>query len=138
MDKEGRKRPVRFGSLPINDRESRYGQAKLELYGLYRALRHSRFHITGVKNLVIEVDASYIKDMLNNPDLQPNATLNRWIAGILLFDFTLRHVPATQHHAPDGLSRRERAEDDTDQNTDQDDNEDWYKEAQQVNSLSNT
>jgi hypothetical protein len=32
--------------------------------------------------------------MLNNPDIQPNATINRWIAGILLFDFKLVHVPA--------------------------------------------
>ncbi|KAI9066206.1 hypothetical protein FKP32DRAFT_1532402, partial [Trametes sanguinea] len=54
----------------------------------------------------IEVDAKYIKGMLNEPDLQPNATINRWIQGILLFDFKLIHVPATQHKGPDALSRR--------------------------------
>jgi hypothetical protein len=43
--------------------------------------------------------------MLNNPDIQPNATINRWIAGILLFDFKLVHVPGATH-GPDGLSRR--------------------------------
>ena len=56
--------------------------------------------------MVLEVDAKYIKDMLNNPDLQPNATLNRWIQGIMLFDFELRHVPAERHRGPDALSRR--------------------------------
>ncbi|KAI0323305.1 hypothetical protein GY45DRAFT_1211434, partial [Cubamyces sp. BRFM 1775] len=56
--------------------------------------------------LILEVDAKYIKDMLNNPDLQPNATINRWIQGILLFDFELRHVPAERHKGPDALSRR--------------------------------
>ena len=43
--------------------------------------------------------------MLNNPDIQPNATINRWIAGILLFDFKLIHVPGMTH-GPDGLSQR--------------------------------
>ena len=43
----------------------------------------------GVKKLVVEVHAKYIKGMLNNPDIQPNTTINRWIAGILLFNFTL-------------------------------------------------
>jgi len=41
--------------------------------------------------------------MLNNPDIQPNATINCWIAGILLFDFMLKHVPGASH-GPDGLS----------------------------------
>jgi hypothetical protein len=58
-----------------------------------------------VKNLVVEVDAKYLKGMLNNPDIQPNTTINRWIAGILLFDFKLVHVPAIHHMAADGLSR---------------------------------
>jgi len=47
------------------------------------------FHLASVKNLYIEADAKYIKGMLNNPYLQPNATLNQWIAGILLFDLLL-------------------------------------------------
>jgi integrase-like protein/reverse transcriptase-like protein len=113
MDKDGRRRPARYGSLPINEREANYSQAKLELYGLFRALRHFRVHIIGVKNLVVEVDAKYIKGMINQPDMQPNATMNRWIYGILLFNFVLRHVPAQNHAGPDGLSRRPRAEDDS-------------------------
>lgn len=125
MDEQNRRRPVRFGSLPINERESRYSQAKLELYGLFRALRQTRFHTAGVKNLIVEVDASYIKQMINHPDLQPNATLNRWIASILLFHFTLVHVPAERHKAADALSRRERADADSDGEYDSSDEEDW-------------
>ena len=26
------------------------------------------------------MDAQYVKGMLNNPDMQPNAAMNRWIA----------------------------------------------------------
>ncbi|KAI0349792.1 hypothetical protein OH77DRAFT_1367253, partial [Trametes cingulata] len=90
----------------MNETESNYSQPKLELYGLYRALRRWRLYLVGVKTLHVEVDAKYIKGMLNEPDLQPNATINRWIQGILMFDFKLIHVPAAQHKGPDALSRR--------------------------------
>jgi len=105
LDNQGHKRPARYGSLPMNEREARYSQPKLELYGLYRALRHWRLYLIGVKNLHVEVDAKYIKGMLNEPDLQPNAAVNRWIQGILIFDFKLIHVPATKFQGPDALSR---------------------------------
>jgi hypothetical protein len=65
-----------------------------------------------MKNLTVEVDAKYIKGMINNPDLQPNATINRWIAGILLFSFKLVHVSALKHKGVDGLSRRLPVEED--------------------------
>lgn len=107
LDELGRRRPARYGSLPMNERESRYSQPKIELYGLHKALRYYRLYLIGVKNLEVEVDAKYIKGMLNEPDLQPNATINRWIQGILLHSFKLIHVPATQFRGPDGLSRRE-------------------------------
>lgn len=110
MDEQGRRRPARYGSIPMNEREARYSQPKLELYGLFRALRAYRIYLVGVKNLVVEVDAKYIKGMLNEPDLQPNAAMNRWIQGILLFDFKLVHVPAEKHIGPDALSRRELGE----------------------------
>jgi hypothetical protein len=109
-DEDGNRRPARYGSIPMSERESRYSQPKLELYGLYRALRHWRLYLVGIKNLHIEVDAKFIKGMLNEPDLQPNAAINRWIQGILLFDFKLIHVPATQFRGPDALSRREPAD----------------------------
>ena len=121
-DKPKARYPSRFGSMLLNQRESNYSQPKLELYGLFRSLRAARLWIIGVRNLVVEVDAKYIKGMLNNPDIQPNATINRWIAGILLFDFTLVHVPGATH-GPDGLSRRPAQ--DEDEPDPPDDYEDW-------------
>ena len=96
---------ARFGLLPLNDREQRFSQPKLELYGLYRALRTYKMFLVGVRNLIIEVDARYIKGMLNNPDIAPSASVNRWIVSILTFHFELQHVPG-KTHGPDGLSRR--------------------------------
>jgi hypothetical protein len=109
---DDRRYPARYGSITWNDRESRYSQAKLELYGLFRALRAVRLYLFAVKNFEVEVDAKYVKGMLNNPDIQPNATINRWIAGILLFNPKLVHVPAARHTGADGLSRRPHAEGD--------------------------
>jgi hypothetical protein len=84
-----------------------------------------RLYLIGVRNLVVEVDASYIRGMLSNPDVQPNAAINRWIAAILLFDFKLVHVPADKHKGPDGLSRREPAPDEEED----EDPEDWVDSA---------
>jgi hypothetical protein len=96
---------ARFGSITLNDRESRFSQPKLELYGLYRAFRALKLHLIGIRNMIVEVDARYIKGMLANPDLDPSASINRWILAILTFHFILIHVPGTMH-GPDGLSRR--------------------------------
>ena len=105
-NEKGQRAPARYGSLPLKETESRYGQSKLELYGLFRALRHYRAFIVGVPNLIVEVDASSIKGMLDNPDIQASAVINRWIQGIKQFDFELVHVPAHKHKGPDALSRR--------------------------------
>jgi hypothetical protein len=126
IGEDGKRYPNRFGSIALNDVERRYSQAKLELFGLFRALRAVRVYIFGVKNLTVEVDAKYIKGMINNPDLQPNATINRWIAGILLFSFKLVHVSAQKHKGVDGLSRRPVAEDDP---IEDDNHEDWIDRA---------
>lgn len=71
----------------------------------------TKLWIIGSRKLVVEVDAQYIKGMLNKPDIHPNAAMNRWISAILMFDFELVHVPGAKHKGPDGLSRRRVAED---------------------------
>ncbi len=119
---DGKKWPSRFGSISWNERETNYSQSKVELYGLFRALHTLRLHLVSVRNLVVEMDAVFVCGMLNNPDIQPNAVINRWIAAILLFDFKLVHVLAQKHQGPDGLSRCEPVEGEDD---DEDDPEDW-------------
>ena len=113
---------AKFGSITLNEREARFSQPKLELYGLYRTLRALKPLLIGVRNLIVEVDAKYIQGMLKNPDVAPSASINRWIVSILMFHFTLVHVPGT-HHGPDGLSRRRPQPGDEEEP--QDDFEDW-------------
>jgi len=73
---DGHRRPLRFGSIAWNEHKSRYSQAKLELYGLFCALHATCLYLIGARNLIVEVDASYIRGMLSNPDIQPNAAIN--------------------------------------------------------------
>ena len=68
------------------------------------------------------MDSKYVKDMINNPDLQPNTTINRWIASILLFHFKLHHISADRHTGPGGLSLWPPSDDDP---PDTDDFKDW-------------
>ncbi|KNZ72267.1 hypothetical protein J132_04060 [Termitomyces sp. J132] len=82
-----------FGLIMLNDREARFSQPKLELY-----------YLIGVRNLIIKVDTCYIKDMLQNPDIQPFTSMNQWIIAILMFHFKLVHIKET-FHAPNGLSQ---------------------------------
>jgi hypothetical protein len=114
----------RFCSIMLNDRESKYSQPKLKIYGLYRVLRVLCLYLIGVRNLVVEVNARYITGMLSNPDISPSASINRWIVAILTFHFDLIHIPG-MHHGPDGLSRWPwRVGDDEDQD-DEEDFTDW-------------
>src|SRR5713101_5252498 len=96
---------TRFGSITLNEREARFSQPKLKLYGLYCAVRALKLYLIGCRNLIIEVNAQYIKGMLANPDIAPSTSINRWIISILVFHFTLVHVPGS-FHGPDGLSCR--------------------------------
>ena len=102
---------AKFGSRPLNDREARFSQPKRELFGLKEALRMNKKWLFGARKLIVETDAKYIKGMLENPDMMPTATINRWIDEILLYHFTLRHK-AGATFGPDGLSRRPMQEDD--------------------------
>ena len=96
---------AKFGSKPLNEREARFSQPKRELFGLKEALRLNKKWLFGARRLVVETDAKYIKGMLQNPDMMPTATINRWIDEILLYHFILRHK-AGATFGPDGLSRR--------------------------------
>ena len=111
-----------FGSIGLSNVESRYSQAKLKLYSLFCALQAVHIFVFGVNNFTVEMDAKYIQGMINNPDLQPNTTINQWIAGILLFSFNLIHTPAAHHTGADGLSHRPPLDEDP---PEEDDFKDW-------------
>ncbi|KAG6815024.1 hypothetical protein H0H87_005755 [Tephrocybe sp. NHM501043] len=83
----------------------------LTVYGLLRALKANKHWLLGCRRLVVETDAKYLKGMLSNPGVGPNSTIMRWIEDILMFHFTLCHVPG-KTFSVDGLSRRTKQEGD--------------------------
>ena len=105
--------PILYGSCTYGEAETRYSQPKAELYGVFRAFKELRHRIWGI-HFRLEVDAKFLKEMINSPDL-PNAPMTRWICYLQLFDFELKHVPAEKHKGPDGLSRRPSNPDDSDE-----------------------
>ena len=81
INENGKRCPAHYGSIILKDQETRYSQPKLELYGLFRALREWPIYLIGAKKLQVEVDAKYIKGMMEQPDLMPK---NRWIQEMTL------------------------------------------------------
>ena len=61
--------------------------------------------------------------MLHNPDIQPSASMNRWIVAILMFHFTLVHIRGAVH-GPDRLLCRPKQPDDSEESDDEE-FEDW-------------
>ena len=90
---DGKRRVNCFGSINWNNVQARYLQAKIKLFRLFRVMQAVQLHLYIVRNLVVKVDAKYIKRMLNNPNLQLLATINYQIAAILLFLFMLKYIP---------------------------------------------
>jgi hypothetical protein len=74
-----------------------------------------KLYLISVQKLIVEMDALYVKGMINNPDMHLNAAMNWWIAAIQLFEFDLKHVPGKDFKGPDGLSRRRGTEDEGDE-----------------------
>ncbi|EJC97605.1 uncharacterized protein FOMMEDRAFT_98445, partial [Fomitiporia mediterranea MF3/22] len=62
-------------------------QLQKVLYRLKQAVKDKHWWQIQLRKLVVEMDTVYVKSMINNSDLQSNATINRWIARILLFNF---------------------------------------------------
>jgi len=92
-----------FRSILLNNREHQLFQPKLKLYGLFHALCAYKIYIISIQNLIVKVDAIYIRGMLNNLDIAPSASVNHWIVSIFTFHFKLQYVPE-KIYGPDGLS----------------------------------
>src|SRR5258708_25729672 len=94
--------PIVFGLITFNECKVRYSQPKLELYGVFRALKaeHHRLHNVHFRLII---DAGFLAQMMTTPDL-PNAAMTRWITYIQLFTFEINHRPSIAHCVPDGLS----------------------------------
>src|SRR5258707_12896371 len=104
--------PIVFGSITFNEHEAHYLQPKLELYGVFRALKVEHHQLHNIHFRLV-VDTGFLAQMMISPDL-PNVAMTRWITYIHLFTFKVNHTPGTSHHIPDGLSHWPHTPDDSD------------------------
>jgi len=113
--KTGKRHPARFESGICTEAKKKYDAGKLECRGLLKALKKLRMYLYGVRFLV-EIDAMTLVHQLNQPasDL-PGSVVNRWLAWIRMFSFEIKHVAGKRHRGPDGLSRRRRSVEDSDE-----------------------
>ncbi len=75
--------PIVFGSITFNEQEACYLQPKLELYGVFRALKAEHHRLHNIHFHLI-INAGFLTQMMISPDL-PNAAMTRWITYIQLF-----------------------------------------------------
>ncbi|KAL9934429.1 hypothetical protein V8E36_006885, partial [Tilletia maclaganii] len=94
---------ILYGSIGFTEVESRYSQPKLELCGVYKAMRACHYHLLGVP-FTLAVDAKALVYQLNRPHLAAPVEA-RWIANLLSYQAHPKHVPAKDHDLPDALSR---------------------------------
>ena len=97
------------------DAEKKSDAGKLECRGLLKALKKLRMYLYGVRFLV-EIGAKTLVHHLNQPasDL-PGSVVNRWLVWIRMFSFEINHVAGKKHAGPDGLSRRGRLKENSDE-----------------------
>ena len=89
---------AKFGSITLNDRESRFSQPKLELYGLFRTLQALKLYLIGVWNLIVEVDAN---ETVIFPFTKTPLTLNfKLLSATHRAPSTQRLIDNTCHHPP--------------------------------------
>jgi len=65
--------PIVFGLITLNEQEGQYSQPKLELYGVFRALKAEWHRLHNIHFQVI-MDAGFIVQMMQAPDL-PNMAM---------------------------------------------------------------
>jgi len=106
---------ARFESGIWREAEKKYDAGKLECHRLLKALKKLRVYLYGVIFLV-EIDANTLVHQLNQlaSDL-PGSVVNRWLAWIRMFSFEIKHIAGKRLGSLDGLSRRRRSVEDSDE-----------------------
>jgi ribonuclease HI len=103
---DGKRKPIRFESGLWNSAETKYDATKRECRAVLYAFRRLRSMIYGIP-FVLETDSQVLVHQINGKaDDVPGSLVLRWISYLLLFDFTVRHVPGKKNRVADGLSRK--------------------------------
>lgn len=98
-------RPVAFRSRKFRDAETNWDIHDKEIFAVVYALEKFQFFVDG-RPTTIYTDQSSIKDIFNNDKLALTPKHQRWLARIVSFDVTIKHVAGESNVIADHLSRR--------------------------------
>ncbi|GBG62864.1 hypothetical protein CBR_g34235 [Chara braunii] len=103
-DENGKERSLRFESRTLNSVERGYIQFRKEHLAILHCLRVFRHYIMG-RRFILRTDSTAVIGAVKRHQ-QVDATVSRWIAHILTYDFISEKVP-TDKNRVDGLGRVE-------------------------------
>lgn len=104
-DKDGRVKPVAFASKGLSETECRCAQVKKEVYAVTLACEHFEKFLIGTK-FHVQADHRPLIPLLGDQDLEKiPARIQRFKLRLMLFDYSIEHVPGKEMWTADALSR---------------------------------
>ena len=99
-------KPLAYASRFLNKLEDRYSINELELLAIVWALEHFKYYLYGNK-ITLQTDHQALLSALKNNrgNTTYQSRLSRWIDRLLLFNFTIEHIPGKNMGFTDYLSR---------------------------------
>ena len=95
-----------FASQFLNSVEDRYSINELELLGVVWSIENFKYYFYGKPFTVITNHRALLSTMRENrANKSYNSRLTRWIERLLLFDFTIDHLPGSKMGLVDYISR---------------------------------
>ena len=95
--------PVAYASRALNTTEQRYSQLEKEMLSIIWGCEHFKLYIYGAPVKIFS-DHKPLVQILNNPNAQPSARIERWHLQMQRYDYTIQHIPGLTNPA-DYLSR---------------------------------
>jgi transposase InsO family protein len=102
IDKNGKKKYLRFASESLSPSERNYGAPQRELLAVLFALRSFRAYLFG-RHFTIYTDHKSLTYLLSKEKV--SSVIQNWMDEILGYDFEMVHLPGIENHLPDVLSR---------------------------------
>ena len=95
-----------FASRFLNSVEDRYSINELELLGVVWSIKHFKYYLYGKPFTMITDHRALLSIMRENTaNKSYNSRLTRWVDKLLLFDFTIDHLPGSKMGLVDYISR---------------------------------
>ena len=95
---------IGYASRSLTDAQTRYGDAKLEMFAALKMIEKLAPHLAN-RTFLLRVDCAALS-WLQTYDTQQNSLAARWIARLEGYHFRVEQRSRTKHRNVDGLSKR--------------------------------